>query len=46
MAGTQPKKNVRDFKTSDQMWKVYIEAEHGAEKIWRENWGWLLDEYE
>lgn len=45
MAATQTKKKSRDYKTTDDMWKIYIQLEDDSGKIWKENWGWILDEY-
>ncbi|KAG5892382.1 hypothetical protein JTB14_035995 [Gonioctena quinquepunctata] len=38
-------KKIKDIMIADEMWKEYIRAGDDSEKIWRQNWGWLLDEY-
>lgn len=45
MVGTQTKKRTNYYKTSDEMWKVCVQSEDESGKIWKENWGWMLDEY-
>lgn len=45
MAAAEAKKKSRDYKTTDEMWKIYIHLEDDSGKIWKENWGWILHEY-
>nr|CAI5834383.1 unnamed protein product [Callosobruchus analis] len=42
---TTDRRKIRDLNTADQMWKVYIRSEDDSGKFWKENWGWILDEY-
>ncbi|XP_023015638.1 uncharacterized protein [Leptinotarsa decemlineata] len=45
MALPKTDKKIKDMVQADEMWKVYIRAGDDSEKIWRYNWGWMLDEY-
>ncbi|XP_018573722.1 uncharacterized protein LOC108912814 [Anoplophora glabripennis] len=42
---TDKKPRLRDPVKEQQMWKVYIQSEDDGAKIWKHNWGWILDEY-
>ncbi|KAF7281223.1 uncharacterized protein LOC143204948 [Rhynchophorus ferrugineus] len=46
MALPKSEKKVRDIMKADEMWKSLIRSEDASEKQWRNNWGWIMDEYD
>ncbi|CAH1160053.1 unnamed protein product [Phaedon cochleariae] len=46
MAIPKTDKRIKDIMTADEMWKVFIRSEDDSGKIWKYNWGWILQEYE
>ncbi|XP_030750628.1 uncharacterized protein LOC115878315 [Sitophilus oryzae] len=45
MAIPKSEKKVRDIMKADEMWKSLIRTEDASNKLWDNNWGWILEEY-